>query len=104
MRRREFFSLLGGALACPIAARAQQPSLPVVGLLMAGSLQSQAYRVVAFRKGLSDIGYVEGRNVAIEYRWAENQYDRLPALAVDLVKRQVDVLVASNNAAAMAAK
>jgi putative tryptophan/tyrosine transport system substrate-binding protein len=95
MRRREVIALVGGAVAWPIAAHAQQPSLPVIGLLMGGSPQSQAYRVVAFRKGLGDIGYVEGQNVAIEYRWAEGQYDRVPPMAAELVRRQVAVIVAN---------
>jgi putative tryptophan/tyrosine transport system substrate-binding protein len=104
MRRREFIAAVGSAVTWPLVARAQQPAMPVIGSLSGSTLTERAPLLVAFRKGLSESGYVEGQNLAIEYRWAEGQYHRLPALAAELARRQVAVIAALDGPAALAAK
>ena len=105
MRRRDFIKVIvASAAAWPIAALAQQAPIPVVGFINAASAQNYRRQLAAFLKGLGESGYVDGRNVAVEYRWAEGQNDRLPAMAADLVHRQVAVIVATSTQAALAAK
>jgi putative ABC transport system substrate-binding protein len=105
MRRREFIRFVGGAVAAwPVVTRAQQPALPVVAFVRDGSSEANARYVAAFRKALNESGYVEGQNVSVEYHWLEGQYDRLPALLADLVRRQVAVIATLGNVTSVAAK
>ena len=102
--RRHFAAVLGGVAAWPLAARAQQPPLPVVGFLHSSSPENSGNRVPALRQGLKEMGFIENENVAIEYRWADNQIDRLPTLAAELVRRRVAVIVAPSVTTVLAAK
>ena len=102
VKRREFITLLGGAATWPLGARAQQPTMPVIGYVNSGTVAANPNNVAAFRLSLKEAGFTEGQNVAIEFRWAENQFDRLPALVGDLIQRPVTVIVGNTLAAAQA--
>src|SRR5215469_4043535 len=104
MRRRDFITLISSATMWPLAARAQQPAMPVIGFVDGGSLDASAVRAAAFRKGLNEIGYVEGQNVTVDYHWLEGRYDSARALMADLVRRQVALIAAPVTAIALVAK
>src|SRR6516162_103853 len=104
MLRREFITGLGSAVAWPMAVRAQQPALPVIGIVNGGSANVATGVVAAFRKGLGETGYVDGQNVTVEYHWLESQYERLPALFADLIRRRVAILAMTNSAITLAAQ
>jgi putative ABC transport system substrate-binding protein len=104
MRRREFITLLGGAAVWPLDARAQQSAMPRVGFLSPSRQEALRQQLVAFQEGLKELGYIEGQSVTIEYRFGEGQFDRLPSLASDLVRRQVSVIVVSTSASVLAVK
>src|SRR5580704_10698598 len=104
MKRREFITLLGGAVTLPLVARAQQPAIPVIGFLKNTAAVASTLQVAAFRQGLNEMGYEEGHNVAIEFHYADNNYDRLSELASDLVRRPVNLIMAAGDNPALAAK
>src|SRR5262245_1430435 len=104
IERRKFLATLGGGAAWPLAARAQQPAMPVVGFITARSAEGSAQFGAAFRKGLEEIGYVQGQNVTVEYHWLDGRYDRQPSLMADLVRRRVAIIAAHNTTTTLAAK